>query len=80
MGKEILRFGNIEIEKKRFYRHKSLFLKGCRFWLVSKKISSGEKNYTYFIGYLYGDHKVKPLHIMLPKWSTYVKSYSGQSK
>ena len=35
--------------------------------LVSKKISFGEKNYKYFIGYLYDKHKVKPLHIMLPK-------------
>ena len=35
--------------------------------LVSKKISSGEKNYKYFIGYLYNDQKVKALHIMLHK-------------
>ena len=38
------------------------------------KISFGEKNYKYFIGYLYNDHKVKPLHIMLRKTSFYVKS------
>ena len=34
----------------------------------------------YFIGLLYNDHKVKPLPIMLPKTSTYVKSYDGQTK
>ena len=28
--------------------------------LVSNKISSGEKNYKYFIGYLYDNHNVKP--------------------
>ena len=39
-----------------------------------------EKNYKYFIGYLYIDHKVKPLHIILPKTSVYVKSYDGQTK
>ena len=33
-----------------------------------------KKNYKYFIGYLYNDHKVKPLHVMLPKTSAYVKS------
>ena len=38
------------------------------------KISSGEKNYKYFIGYFYNDHKVKQLQIMLQKASTYVKS------
>ena len=35
--------------------------------LVSNKISSGEKNYKNFIGYLYNDHKVKLWHIILPK-------------
>ena len=52
--------------------------------LVSKKVSSGEKNYKYFIGYcywlLFNKHKVKPLQIMLPKAGAYVKSYDGQSK
>ena len=47
--------------------------------LVFNKISFGEKSYKYFIGYLYNDDKVKPLHLMLPKTSTYVKRY-GQTK
>ena len=38
------------------------------------KISPGDKNYKYFIGYLYDDYKVMPLHIMLPKSSAYVIS------
>ena len=29
---------------------------------------------------MYNDHKVKPLHIMLPKSNAYVKSYDGQAK
>ena len=83
MGKEILTFGNIEIEKSKFYRSKTpIFLKDVDIEkvLVSNKISFGEKNYKYFIGYLYNDNKVKPLHIMLPKTSAYVKSYDGQTK
>ena len=48
--------------------------------LVSNKISSGKKNYKFFIGYLHDDDKVKSLHIMLPKTSTYLKSYDGQTK
>ena len=48
--------------------------------LVSNKISFGEKNYKHFIGYLYNGNKVKPLNIMLPKASAYVKSYNGQTK
>ena len=39
-----------------------------------------KKNYKYFIGYLYDDYKVKPLHIMLPKTSKYVKSCEGKTK
>ena len=29
---------------------------------------------------MYNDHKVKPLHIILPKTSAYVKSYDEQTK
>ena len=29
---------------------------------------------------MYNDHKVKPLHLMLPKTSAYIKSYDGQTK
>ena len=39
-----------------------------------------KKSYKYFIGYLYNDHKVKPLHIMLPKTNAYEKRYDGQIK
>ena len=48
--------------------------------LVSSKIFFGEKNYKYFIGYLYDKHKGKPSYIMLPKTTAYVKSYDGQTK
>ena len=33
--------------------------------LVSNKTSFGEKRYKRFIGYLYNNNKVKPLHVML---------------
>ena len=39
-----------------------------------------KKNCKCFIGYLYNDNKVKPLHTMLPKTSAYEKSYDGQTK
>ena len=45
-----------------------------RFIFVKKTIN------TLFTGHLYNDHKVKQLHIMLLKTSTYVKSYDGQTK
>ena len=84
MGKEILMLGDIQIEKNKFYHHKSpIFLQDVDIEkiLVSNKISSDEKNYKYFIGCLYNDYKVKPLHIYcFQKMSTYVKSYDGQTK
>ena len=48
--------------------------------LVSSKISYGEKIYKYVIGYLFGDYETKPLHVELPKTSTYIKRYDGQTK
>ena len=69
--------------KKKKYRPKSpIFFKdvGIEKVLVSNKISSGEKDYRNFIGYLYNDHKVKRLHIMLPKATAYVKRSDGRTK
>ena len=45
MGKEILTFGDVEVEKNKFYHIKVLFFKDVDIEkvLVSKKISSGEK-------------------------------------
>ena len=70
MGKEILKFGDIEIEKKTFTAMRLLsFLKNVdtEKVLISNKILFGEKNCKYFIGYLYNNNKVKSLHIMLLK-------------
>ena len=39
-----------------------------------------KKNCKYFIGYLCSDHKVKPLHTILPKASAHIKSYDGQTQ
>ena len=47
---------------------------------MSNKISSIEKNYKNFIGYLYNDHKVKPQHVIFLITSGYVKSYDWQTK
>ena len=83
MGKEILTFGDIEIEKNKSYCNKiHIFLKDVDIEkvLVTNNISFGEKNYKSFIGYLYNDDKVKPLNIMIPKTSAYVNCYDGQIK
>ena len=73
----------LKLKERNFYRHESpIILEDVDIEkvLVSNKISSGEKNYKYFMFYLYNDYKVKPLHIMLPKRRAYVKSCDGQTK
>ena len=82
MEKEIIRFGNIDIEKQKFDHYNSYFLEDIDIdnVLVSNKISSGEKNCKYFIDYLYDDYEIKPLYIMLFKMSIYVKHYDSQTK
>ena len=85
MGKEIITFDDVEylILNIKFCLHKSPIFKkdvDIEKVLICNKISSGKKSYKYFIGYLYNNYKVKPLHIMLPKTSAYVQSYDGKTK
>ena len=81
LGEEFFTFWDNETEKNRFYRNKTpIFFRDVDIEkvLVSNKISFGEKNYKYFIGYLYND-KVEPLDTMLPETSACVKSHDGQT-
>ena len=84
MGKKITAFGNIEIGKCKFYNCKNPTLLedlDIDKIQVSSMVSSAEKNYKYFIGYKdFDDDKIKPLCIMLPKMSAYIKSYDGDTK
>ena len=70
MDKEILGLAILKSKKINFTTIKVLFFledADNEKISVSNKISFGEKNYKYFIGYLYDDYNIKPLHIMLPK-------------
>ena len=83
MGKETLTLRDIEFEKNKFYSNKThISFKDVDIekLLISNKTSFGEKHYKYFIGYLYNDNKVMPLHINLSNTSAYVKNYDGQTK
>ena len=56
MGKESIAYGDIEIEKRKFYHSKNLILlrsKDIDKIQLSRMVSSGEKNYKSFIS-LYG--------------------------
>ena len=64
MCKKIITFGNIEIEKHKFYHRKNLILLEDLYndnIQVSTVVSSGKKKYKYFIGYKDDDnYEVKP--------------------
>lgn len=48
--------------------------------LISDKIFSGENNHKYLIDYKDDVYKIKTLSLILPKSSTYVKSYDVKTK
>ena len=48
--------------------------------MISNMVSSGKKNYKYFIGYKDDDYRIKPLRTILPNTSAYVKSYDRETK
>ena len=48
--------------------------------MISGMVSSGEKNYKYFIGYKDDNYKSNPLHVMPPKMGSYIKGYDGETK
>ena len=48
--------------------------------LISKRISSSQRNYKYFIDYMGDDYIIKPFRIIFPKTSTYVKRLLGETK
>ena len=71
----------MKLKKISFITTRLLFLqKVIVIVLVFNKISFAEKNYKYFIGYLYNDNIVKRLHIIPLRTSGFVKSYDGQTK
>ena len=80
MGKEILTFGDIENEKNKFYQNETpVPLKDVDIEkvLVSNKVSFGKKTINALQVTCIMIIKLKPLHIILPKTSAYVKSYDG---
>ena len=87
MGKKVITFDDIEIEKEKFYHRKNLIvLVGVDTIKIQVsnenlgiQVSSGGKH-KYFIGDKDDSHQIKPLHIMLRKRSTYVKRYYDQIK
>ena len=74
--------GIFKLKKINFTAKTAIFLKDVdieKVFVPNKKFLL-KTNCIYLNGYLYNDHKVKPIHIMFPKTSAYVKCYDGQIK
>ena len=69
----MLRFGKIKVAKEKFYGAK----KPIKIWdvnvdnIVISKLIERNNNYKYLTGYL--DEVIKPLILILPKMSGYVR-------
>ena len=80
-SKIMLRFGEARVAKEKLFGAKK---KPINIWdvnvndIVVSKLIEAKKNSKYFIGYL--DEVIKPLVLILPKMSGYVKTFKVKEK
>ena len=76
MDKEIITFGDTEVEKHKFHQHKRhILIDNVNInKIVSKAIFFGRKDFTYFTGYK-NDRKMRPLCIILLKMGAYRRDF-----
>ena len=82
MSEKILKFDNIILNKKKFHRSKEpidLLSVDLDQIVVSHKFKHNDEGFKYFIGYLKGEI-IKPLCIILPQMSEYIKYFENGSK
>ena len=81
MDVKILNFNNIIIDKKTFHMLKEpvvLLLVKIDHIVVCDKFKHNNEDFKYFIGYY--DGLVKPLCIILPQMSGYIKYFKNRGK
>ena len=82
MSEKTLKFDNIILNKKKLHMSKEpidLLSVDLEQIAVSHKFKHNEEGFKYFIGYLKGEI-VKPLCIILPHMSGYIKYFENGSK
>ena len=82
MSEKTLKFNNIRVNKKKFHKSKKpidLISVNLDQIVVSDKFKHSEEGFKYFIGYQEGEI-VKPLCIILPQMSGYIKYLENGSK
>ena len=82
MSEETLKFNNIRLNKKKIHKSKEpidLLSVDLDQIVVSDKFKHNNEGFKYFIGYQEGEI-VKPLCIILPQMSGYIKYFENGSK
>ena len=82
MSEKTLEFNNIILNKNTFHRSKEpidLLSVDTDKIVVSHKFKHNDKGFKFYIGYLKGEI-IKPLCIILPQMSGYIKYFENGSK
>ena len=82
MSEKTLKFDNIVVNKKEFHKSKqpiNLDLVNLDQIVISDKFKHSDDGFKYFIGYREGEI-VKPLCIILPQMSGYIKCFENRGK
>ena len=82
MSEKTLKFDNIRVNKKEFHKSKQpidLMSVNVDQIVVSDKFKHSDEGFKYFIGYQEGEI-VKPLCIILPQMSGYIKYFENSGK
>ena len=83
MSKQALKFGEDVVNKKDFHLSKPVIalssVESSKI-IVSDKFELSDDGCKYFIGYLHDDDVIKPLCIILPQMSGYIKYFDNGRK
>ena len=82
MSEKTLKFDNIRVNKKEFHKSKqpiNLDLVNVDQLVIFDKFKHNDDGFKYFIGYKEGEI-VKPLCIILPQMSGYIKYFENRRK
>ena len=80
MSENTLKLDNIRVHKKEFHKQLiDLDLINVDQMVLSDKFKHSDDGFTYFIGYKEGEN-VKPLCIILPQMTGYIKYFENGGK
>ena len=83
MSSQKIKFGDKEVDKKKFYSSKETILLDSvdlRKIVVSSRWKLNDETYKYFCGYLNNDGIIKPLCVILPQMNGYIKYFDDGGK